>query len=68
VRDKIREIDVMNIDSDGIPFDKYNDETMQAINDAHNGIGLSAPYNSVAELSEALHADDKIKAYNRTTG
>ena len=46
----------------GIPFairqPKYNAETEQAIFEAHNGINLSEPYNSVAELREALHAED----------
>ncbi|MBR1482477.1 MAG: hypothetical protein IJ598_05855 [Ruminococcus sp.] len=38
--------------------EKYNAETEQAIFEAHNGINLSEPYNSVAELREALHAED----------
>ena len=46
----------------GIPFairqPKYNAETEQAIFEAHNGINLSEPYNSVAELREALHAEN----------
>lgn len=37
---------------------KHNTETEQAIIEAHNGIGLSEKYHSVAELREALHADD----------
>lgn len=48
----------------GFPFTvrlpRYNAETEQAIMEAHNGIGLSEKYHSVAELREALHADDSI--------
>lgn len=46
----------------GIPFmvrqSRYKAETEQAIFEAHNGINLSEPYNSVAELREALHAEN----------
>ena len=44
----------------GIPFviRRYNEETEQAIQDAHNGVNLSQPFNSVEELWEALNADD----------
>ena len=44
----------------GIPFviRRYNEETEQAIRDAHNGENLSQPFNSVEELWEALNADD----------
>lgn len=40
----------------GNPFP--NDETLQAIRDARNGIGLSRAFNSVEELLEDLYADD----------
>lgn len=36
----------------------YNAETIQAIEDARNGIGLSRPFSSVVELMEDLNADD----------
>lgn len=46
----------------GIPFmvrqPRYNAETEQAIFEALNGENLSDPYNSVAELREALHAEN----------
>ena len=44
----------------GIPFTirRYNEETEQAIRDAHDGVNLSQPFNSVEELWEALNADD----------
>lgn len=44
----------------GIPFviRRYNEETEQAIQDAHNGVNLSRPFDSVEELWEALNADD----------
>lgn len=35
-----------------------NDETLRAIRDARNGIGLSRPFSSVSELMEDLNADD----------
>lgn len=35
-----------------------NTETMKAIEDARNGIGLSRGFSSVAELMEDLDADD----------
>lgn len=35
-----------------------NKETVQAIEDARNGIGLSRGFSSVAELMEDLNADD----------
>ena len=35
-----------------------NAETLQAIRDARNGIGLSRGFTSVKELMEALDADD----------
>lgn len=35
-----------------------NRETVQAIEDARNGIGLSRGFSSVAELMEDLNADD----------
>ena len=45
-----------------IPFeiavDMPNAETIQAIEDARNGIGLSRAFTSVAELMEDLDADD----------
>ena len=46
----------------GIPFTirqpRYNAETEQAIREARSGLNLSKAYNSVAELREALDADD----------
>ena len=36
----------------------YNAETIQAIEDARNGIGLSREFTSVAALMEDLDADD----------
>lgn len=44
----------------GIPFviRRYNEETEQAIQDAHNGVNLSQPFDSVEDLWEALNADD----------
>ncbi len=36
----------------------YNAETIQALEDARNGIGLSRGFSSVSELMEALNADD----------
>ena len=36
----------------------YNEETKQAIKDAHNGINLSRPFTSVDELFKDLYADD----------
>jgi len=35
-----------------------NAETRKAIEDAEAGIGLSGPFHSVADLMEALNADD----------
>lgn len=35
-----------------------NEETQQAIRDAHNGVGLSEAYDSVSQLREALNAED----------
>ena len=35
-----------------------NFETLKAIEDARNGIGLSRPFTSVSELMEDLDADD----------
>ncbi len=47
----------------GIPFTirqpKYNAETEQAVFEARNGINLSDTYNTVAELREALNAEDQ---------
>lgn len=46
----------------GIPFTirqpRFNAETEQAIREARDGIGLSRAYSSVAELREALDAED----------
>ncbi len=46
----------------GIPFTirqpRFNAETEQTIFEAHNGIGLSRAYDSVAQLREALDAED----------
>ncbi len=36
----------------------YNTETMSAIENARNGIGLSRAFSSVEELMEDLNADD----------
>ncbi len=45
-----------------IPFeitaDVPNDETIKAIENARNGVGLSKGFHSVAELMEDLYADD----------
>lgn len=38
---------------------RISDETQQAIYNAHNGINLSRPFNSVEELWEDLNADDQ---------
>ena len=35
-----------------------NAETIKAIEDARNGIGLSKPYSSIEELMKDLNADD----------
>ena len=46
----------------GLPFQIRhplpNTETLQAIEDTRNGIGLSRSFSSVAELMEDLDADD----------
>ncbi len=46
----------------GIPFTirqpRFSEETERAIIEAHNGIGLSKAYDSVASLREALDAED----------
>ena len=46
----------------GIPFiiRRYNEETEQAIQNAHNGVNLSKPFNSVEELWDDLNADDQV--------
>ena len=36
----------------------YNAETIQALEDARNGIGLSRGFNSISELTEELNTDD----------
>lgn len=44
-----------------IPFTvtrNNNSKTIQAIEDARNGLGLSKPFSNVAELMEDLNADD----------
>ncbi len=44
-----------------IPFTvsrAYNAQTIQALEDARNGIGLSRSFSSVSELMEELNADD----------
>jgi hypothetical protein len=41
-----------------VPDDTPNAETVQAIQDAHNGVGLSRGFSSVAQLMEDLNADD----------
>lgn len=35
-----------------------NAETIQAIEDGHNGINLSKPFTSIKELMDDLNADD----------
>jgi DNA-damage-inducible protein J len=45
----------------GLPFpvtQRFNAETEQAIREAHQGINLSGPYDSVDALMEALDAED----------
>lgn len=46
----------------GMPFEltinEYNEETIQAINDAENGIGLSKAYTDLDEMFRDLEADD----------
>jgi len=47
----------------GIPFrvsmkDNLNSETIKAIMDAENGIGISKGFSSVDELMEDIYADD----------
>ncbi len=50
------------IQHEGIPFElkrtPYNEETMQIIEEANRGENLCGPFESVAELMEALDADD----------
>ena len=41
-----------------ITMDVPNAETLKAIHDAENGIGLSKGFISVEELTEELNADD----------
>lgn len=36
----------------------HNSDTIQAIQNARNGVGLSRGFSSVAELMDDLHADD----------
>lgn len=52
------------VQTGGIPFDLRaeipNAETRAAIENAENGIGLSRPFSSVAELREDLNADDPV--------
>ena len=47
-----------------IPFELStevpNAETKRAIENVRNGVGLSRPFNSVAELMEDLYADDQV--------
>lgn len=47
-----------------IPFtisrETPNDETVKAIENGRNGVGLSKPFHSVAELMEDLNADDPV--------
>ena len=51
-----------SVKEQAIPFrigePELNAETIQAIEDARNGIGLSGPFASVEELMEDLNADD----------
>ena len=42
----------------GIATEIPNEETIQAIEDARNGIGMSKQFSSVAELMEDLNAND----------
>lgn len=46
----------------GIPFTirqpRYNAQTEKAIREAHDGVNLSEPFDSVAALREALDAED----------
>lgn len=46
----------------GIPFTirqpRYNAQTEKAIREAHAGVNLSEPFDSVAALREALDAED----------
>lgn len=44
-----------------------NTETLKAINESRNGIGLSRGFTSVTELMEDLDADDSISHYIITT-
>ena len=51
-----------SVKEQAIPFrigePELNVETIKAIEDAKNGIGLSRPFSSVQELMEDLDADD----------
>lgn len=48
------------VQTQSIPFTikRYNEETEKAIHDAHMGIGLSEPFDSIEKLREALDAED----------
>ena len=50
------------IRENGIPFalsiNDYNKETQKVIEDAHKGIGLSKPYNSVDEMMTDILKED----------
>ncbi len=48
------------VEFQGIPFTvrRYNDETERAIYEAQNGINMIGPFYSIAELKEALDAED----------
>ena len=49
----------------GIPFTirqtRYNAQTEETIREAHSGLNLSEPFDSVAALREALDAEDQSK-------
>lgn len=50
------------IDCGGFPFEVKkeipNEETIKALQDADRGIGMSEPFDTVAELMEWLYADN----------
>lgn len=54
----------------GIPFkvtmDVPNKETIQAMNDVENGVGLSKGFNSVEELMADLEADSSAALYYKS--
>ena len=50
------------LNCDGFPFEVKkeipNEETIKALQDADRGIGMSEPFDTVAELMECLYADN----------